>query len=387
MDKKCLFENQTGNRTPVSQRDCSLLDLIISLLPGLKVTEKIMLMQTFDSQEQLFVQSKNDIELIIKRILLNYWDIGEIQEKAGRIDTICRMRSIKWVSWMESDYPPLLRETYDPPPVIYYRGALPNPVKPLLGMVGTRKPSPQAAEQAYKIAGNIGRKGVSVISGLALGIDSMSHRGNLIGGVPGYAVLGCGIDEIYPSVNKPLAKRILDSGGAIISEYPPGVRPGKWTFPARNRIIAALSRSVLIVEAPKKSGALITAAFALEQGKDLWVASSGITEPVLPGGLNNQDYRPSFNREGTIKLANDGAQIIHSALDVFENWNINVSHNKVKASSAAFGENREEMISSLANFLDLDVSAISTTKGCTTFGCIAEASMADELTASSVNKT
>jgi len=392
MNKNCLLENNTNFRIPVSERESSLLDLIISLLPGLKVTEKLILMQAFDSQEQLFIQSKNDIELILKRMLINYWDIGEIQEKAGRIDTICRMRSIKWVSWMESDYPPLLRETYDPPPVIYYRGVLPNPERPLLGMVGTRKPSPQAAEQAYKIAGNIGRKGVSVISGLALGIDSMSHRGNLIGGVPGYAVLGCGIDEIYPSVNKPLAKRILDSGGAIISEYYPGVRPGKWTFPARNRIIAALSRSVIIVEAPKKSGALITAAFALEQGKDLWVASSGVTESVMPEDLNKQAdksnrYMPSFNKEGTSKLANDGAQIIHSALDVLDNWNMNVSQTNVKASTAAFGENREEMISSIANFLDLEVSVLNTTEGCTTFGCTADASKTDELTASSVNKT
>ena len=328
-----------------------LLDLTISLLPDLKLTERIILLERFDNEDDLFVQSKRDIEFIINRELKLFWDISEVRERAGRIDTICKMRSIKWVSWKEGDYPPLMREIYDPPSVIYYIGTLPHPEKALLGMVGTRTPSPQASEQAYKIAGNLSRMGISVISGLALGIDAMSHRGNLIGCAPGYAVLGSGIDEIYPSSNKPLAQRILDSGGALISEYPPGVHPAKWTFPARNRIISALSRSVLIVEAPQKSGALITAAFALEQGKDLWVASSG-TEP---GG---------FDRRGTIKLADDGAEIIYSASDVLNKWNMTEDGLLHPAEGTpgsrgtgihAGSSGREELISSMANFLNIEM--------------------------------
>jgi len=329
-----------------------LLDLIISLLPGIKVTDKILLLQKFENEEQLFVQSKRDIEEILKHELKIFWDFSEFRDRAGRIDTICRMRSIKWVSWLDSDYPPLLRESYDPPPVLFYRGILPNPEKSLLGMVGTRKPSPQAAEQAYKIAGNIGRKGISVISGLAHGIDAMSHRGNLIGGAPGYAVLGSGIDEIYPSVNRPLAKRMLDSGGAIISEYPPGVPPSKWSFPARNRIIAALSRGVLIVEAPKKSGALITANFALEQGKDLWVASCGIQKEVNGNAV-------SFNKEGTIKLANDGAEIINSACDILDKWNMKIFpvYGEGRSESVYAGETsgKNELITSMADFLKIEL--------------------------------
>ncbi|MCL2441011.1 MAG: DNA-processing protein DprA [Treponema sp.] len=318
-----------------------LLDLIISILPGLKITDKIMLELSFENEDQLFIQSKKDIEEILKREIKDFWDISEFRDKAGRIDTICKMRSINWVSYTEAGYPPLLREMYDPPSVIFYRGTLPNPEKSLLGMVGTRTPSTQASEQAYKIAGNIGRNGVSVISGLALGIDAMSHRGNLISGMPGYAVLGSGIDEIYPTANKPLAKRILDSGGAIISEYPPGVPPSKWTFPARNRIIAALSRSVLIVEAPKKSGALITAAFALEQGKDLWVASSGVQEGT-------------YDREGTIKLACDGADVINSSCDILEKWNVEITsilNNKL----AEKVQSRTELVSSMADFLKIEI--------------------------------
>jgi len=323
--------------------NCGLLGLIISLLPGLKTTDKLLLLQSFDNEEQLFVQSKSDIENIIKHQLTSFWDVSEIQEKAGRIDTTCRMRSIKWVSWLDLDYPPLLREMYDPPIVIFYRGILPNPEKSLLGMVGTRRPSPMAAEQAYKIAGNIGRAGISVVSGLAIGIDAMSHRGNLINNVPGYAVLGSGIDEIYPNVNRPLAKRILDSGGALISEYHPGIPPGKWTFPARNRIIAALSRSVLLVEAPEKSGALITASFALEQGKDLWVASCGVNE--------NNAAIGAFDKRGTIKLANDGAEIIYSACDVLEKWNLKDSMCVNRGEMTT----KNELVSSMANFLKIEI--------------------------------
>jgi len=322
--------------------DRGLLDLMISLLPDLKITDKILLLQAFDGEESFFVQSRENIEEILNHALPVFWDATEIHERAGRIDTTCRMRSINWVSFADTDYPPLLRESYDPPIVLFYKGKLPNPEKSLLGIVGTRHPSPQAAEQAYKIAGNICKAGISVISGLALGIDAMSHRGSLIGNAPGYAVLGSGIDEVYPSVNRPLAKRILDSGGALISEYPPGTHASKWTFPARNRIIAAMSRGVLIVEAPEKSGALITADFAAEQGKDLWVASSGLLENA------------NFDKRGTIKLANDGAEVIDSACDILKKWNIDTGSSYVKVAEGTY-KSMDDYIISLAEFLKIEI--------------------------------
>ncbi|MDR0323148.1 MAG: DNA-processing protein DprA [Treponema sp.] len=320
-----------------------LLDLIISILPGLTLKEKIKLLNSFDNEEELYFQSKKNIEGLLNRKVKKDWDISEIRNKADRIDTICGIRSIKWVSWSSEEYPPLLREIYDPPAVIYYRGSLPNPEKPLLGMVGTRKPSPESAEQAYKIACGAGKAGISVVSGLALGIDAMSHRGNLAGGVPGYAVLGSGIDEIYPSSNRLLAKQILDSGGALISEYSPGTKPAKWSFPARNRIISALSRSVLIVEAPQKSGALITAAFALEHGRELWVASTGVQKSTIK------------NKLGTLKLAEDGAEVIYSELDIFKKWNLNYADNDKKVMVSAGNISKEEIISSMANLLNIEI--------------------------------
>jgi DNA processing protein len=317
-----------------------LLDLTISLLPGLKTLDKISLLGFFNREEELYTQSRRDIEEILKHELKVFWDTNEIRDKAGRIDTICEMRSIKWVSWIEKEYPPLLREIYDPPPVVFFRGNLPDPEKSLLGMVGTRRPSPDATDQAYKIGRGMGQAGVSVVSGLALGIDAMSHRGNLAGGVPGYAVLGSGVDEIYPSANRSLAKKILDSGGALISEYPPGVRPDKWTFPARNRIISALSRSVLIVQAPQKSGALITAALALDQGKELWVASCGVKQGA-------------FDNRGTCRLAQDGADIIYTEKDIFEKWGIEIAANGEEDVPARM--DGKGLISSIANFLKIEI--------------------------------
>jgi len=305
--------------------------------------DKIKMLRSLTQEEELFLQSKRSIEELLNKRIKKDWSINDIRDKADRIDTICRMRSINWVSWTNQGYPPLLREMYDPPSVIFYKGLLPNQEKSLLGMVGTRKPSPEGASWAYKTACDAGKAGISVVSGLALGIDAISHRGNLSGGVPGYAVLGSGLDEIYPSLNRPLAKKILDSGGALISEYPPGVRPSKWSFPARNRIISALSRSVLVVEAPQKSGALITAGFALEQGRDLWVALTGTEQ-------NNMLY----DKRGTMKLAQEGAEIIYSYNDILEKWNMEIADNDKYVTDScvkAGGHN----LSSLAKFLEIEI--------------------------------
>jgi DNA processing protein len=219
-------------------------------------------------------------------------------------------------------YPPQLREVYDPPAVLFFRGTLPDPEKPLAAVVGTRRPSPAGAAQAYDIGRELGAAGLSVVSGLALGIDALAHRGNLDGGAATFAVLGSGADEIFPSGNRALAKRILETGGSLLSEYPPGTVPRPWRFPARNRIISGLARGVVIVEAPARSGALITARFALEQGRDLWVASAGAASP---------------RGAGTAKLAEEGAGIIESAAGVLAEWNLKGRTAEEAAGPAAGG--------------------------------------------------
>jgi DNA processing protein len=145
---------------------------------------------------------------------------------------------------------------------------------------------------------------ISVVSGLALGIDALAHRGNLSG--PTVAVLGSGLDEMSPVSNRPLARRILENSGCILSEYPPGTAPARWRFPQRNRIITGISRGTVIVEAPQKSGALISARCAVEQNRDVFVV--GKDGEALGAGAQ--------------KLADDGAKVIESVGDILEDWGI-----------------------------------------------------------------
>jgi DNA processing protein len=212
----------------------------------------------------------------------------------------------------------LLRESWDPPALLFFLGRLPDSEKPLAAVVGTRRPSGPAAAQAYQIGRDLALGGVPVVSGLALGIDAMAHRGNLEGGAPTIAVLGSGLDFVYPASNRSLARRILGNGGLLLSEYPPGTGPFKWNFPARNRIIAGLSRGVVIVEAPEKSGALITFRFALEQNRDVWIASAGAASPL---------------GKGTARLAEDGARVIGSGRDILEEWGMESGEEPVDVNS------------------------------------------------------
>ena len=286
----------------------SLLDLMICRIPGLKPNERIELQKKFDSEDVFSALSKGDIESVLGRILKGQsWAMDKIRAMAEK-DAACALKmGIKMVSWREGSYPPLLREIFDPPVLLFCRGALPDPERPLAAVVGTRKPTSKAAERAYNLGRELGEAGIPVVSGLALGIDSMAHRGNIEAGAPSVAVLGSGPDYVYPVSNRDLTRRILETGGLVVSEYPPGTVPRKGYFPARNRIIAAMARGTVIVEAPEKSGALITARLALDYDRDLWVDSVGID---------------SVKGAGTASLADDGAVVISSAEAILSDWNL-----------------------------------------------------------------
>jgi DNA processing protein len=288
--------------------DRGLLDLVISRIPGISAPERLVLCEKFDREEEISILSKEDIEKILNRPLKRPWTMDTLRALAEQDERTARRRDIRWVSWPMTGYPPQLREIFDPPAVLFFRGLFPGPETPLAAVVGTRHPTPAAAAQAYDIARELGAAGIPVVSGLALGIDAMAHRGNLDGGAPTAAVLGSGADEVYPAANRALARRILEKGGALISEYPPGTGPKRWNFPARNRIISGLARGTVVVEAPAKSGALITAQFALDQGRDLWVASAGAASPY---------------GAGTAKLAEEGAGLITGAAGILSEWFLN----------------------------------------------------------------
>ncbi len=201
-------------------------------------------------------------------------------------------RGIEVITPVDAGYPARLKETADPPPALFVEGRIPEGAA--VALVGTRRATETGIEAARLLGRALGGGGVCVVSGLALGVDAAAHEGALEVGGPTVGVLGCGIDVVYPRTNGPLFERVKKSG-AVVSEYYLGEGPLAWRFPARNRIIAGLCDAVVVVEAPHKSGALITARHALECGRDVW---------AVPGLLMAAECR------GSNKLLADGAAVL-----------------------------------------------------------------------------
>jgi DNA processing protein len=183
-----------------------------------------------------------------------------------------------------AQFPPLLRAIYDPPARLYLRGGAANDVlsRPCVGVVGARACSAYGAQVARMLGRELAAAGLVVVSGLARGIDGEAHRGALESGGLTVAVLGCGIDRDYPAAHAELARRIRTDGLAV-AEYEPGVEPAPWRFPARNRIIAGLCAVTIVVEARERSGALITADLAVEEGREVLAVPGEITSPLSAG--------------------------------------------------------------------------------------------------------
>jgi len=213
-------------------------------------------------------------------------------------------RNIKLLFFEDDLYPPLLREIYDPPLLLYYRGTINEKTWSLpLAVVGTRKISSYGRQVTEDLIKDLSSDGLTIISGLALGVDCLAHEAALDSLGLTIAFLGSGVDEVYPRSNFNLARRIIESGGALISEYPPGTPPFKTNFPRRNRLIAGTTLGTLVIEAREKSGALITARYALEEGRDVF---------AVPGSIY------SFNSAGPNNLLRAGARPITSAADIKE---------------------------------------------------------------------
>lgn len=191
---------------------------------------------------------------------------------------------IRWLPRSSPCFPSLLSAIHDPPPGLFVRGEGEDELlgRPVVGVVGARACSAYGASVARSLGRDLAAAGLVVASGLARGIDGEAHRGALEAGGATIAVLGCGIDRDYPAAHAQLASRIREAG-LIVSEYAPGVEPAPWRFPARNRIIAGLSRAVVVVEARERSGALITADLALEEGRDVFAVPGEITSALSAG--------------------------------------------------------------------------------------------------------
>lgn len=247
-------------------------------------------------------------------------------EPERQVEVLAR-RHIHCLTWRDPGYPALLREIEDAPPVLYLRGSLTEADRFALGVVGTRNASKYGQQVTEHLAAELARGQVTVVSGLAVGIDTFAHTAALDAGGRTLAVLACGLDVVYPQNNSALARRICESGqGALISEYPLGVRPESGNFPARNRIISGLSQGILVVEAGEKSGALITANDATKQGREVF---------AVPGSIF------SSRSSGVNRLIREGAHLVSNVKDILDALNLFMVPQQMEIQQA-LPENAEE---------------------------------------------
>jgi DNA processing protein len=210
--------------------------------------------------------------------------------------------SVRVITRWDTDYPPILREIYDPPALLFVRGEIAPEDRRAVAVVGTRNPSRYGLEMAEQISTDLARAGVTVVSGLARGIDAASHSAALKAGGRTIGVLGCGIDVLYPRENESLMEEMVSSG-AVITEFRPGIAPLATNFFRRNRIVSGLARGAVVVEATRKSGSLITARHAVDQNREVF---------AVPGNAMNLRSR------GPHHLIKEGAALIESAEDILE---------------------------------------------------------------------
>jgi DNA processing protein len=254
---------------------------------------------------------------------------AKIQPEA-ELETLARLR-VAALRLMDPAYPRLLKEIPAPPPLIYVRGRLEPGDELALAVVGTRRVTAYGRTVTERLAGELAAQGVTVVSGLARGVDTCAHTAALAAGGRTIAVQGCGPDLVYPPENARLAARIVEQG-AVVTEFPPGAQPEAGNFPARNRIISGLTLATLVTEAPKASGALITARFAAEQGRDVFAVPGAITSP---------------GSAGTNRLIQDGAKLIMEVEDALAELNLSQAPQQMELREALPADATEAALVSL----------------------------------------
>ena len=276
--------------------------LALSFIDGLGSVNYCNLIRRFGSPEGIFKASVQELEAVggirpkVIEEIKAFTQSGRVEQELEGM----RKHRVSLVSFLDDNYPSRLLTIYDPPPFLYVKGDLEHGDKLAVAVVGSRFASHYGQLTAEKISRDLAREGIVIVSGMARGIDSSAHRGALAAGGRTIAVLGCGIDINYPAENKNL-KEAIASQGAVISEFPLSTPPAPSHFPMRNRIISGLSLGVVVVEASHRSGSLITARLALEQGRDVF---------AVPGNID------SLRSRGTHRLIKDGAKLVEDARDI-----------------------------------------------------------------------
>jgi len=278
--------------------------LAISLTPGLGPTRARKLVEHFGSAEAVLHASLTELESTgIQAVSAQSLATGKSAELAREEIARAAAADVTIFSMDDLSYPPRLKEIYDPPPILRVRGNAEVLTKPGIAMVGTRHPTPYGSGMAERLACDLAAQGLVIISGMARGVDTASHRGAISAKGKTIAVFGTGVDVIYPKENSRLSEQILALGGALISEFPLGTFAAPQNFPIRNRIISGMSLGVLVVEAAEYSGTRITARCALEQNRDVF---------AVPGNVTNK------NSWGPNTLIKQGAKLVATWEDVWE---------------------------------------------------------------------
>jgi DNA processing protein len=280
-----------------------------NLIPGIGTTKFSLLENYFGSLEQAWHAAPS----ALRTAGLDSRTVEEVTSTRSTISPDAELEKlerhgIRAFTWNDDAYPYRLKEIYDRPPVLYVKGRLLPQDDCSISVVGSRRATIYGRQVTEELCRNLAANGVTITSGLARGIDSVAHRASLDAGGRTIAVFGCGLDIIYPADHLRLAQRIIEQG-ALVSEYPLGTRPRAGNFPRRNRIMSGISLGVLVIEAAKRSGALITAHLALEQNREVFAVPGSILSPMSTGTNN---------------LIQEGAKLVRNFSDILEELNLSI---------------------------------------------------------------
>ncbi len=291
--------------------------LLINLLPGVGIHRYWQLIEHYGSTQSLLASPAKDIYLIsraAKQLLQEYQHLGDTSQLMQQAQTILEQvdrHQTQLISVASKNYPSLLKEIHQPPPLLYIKGEIDNLILPQLAIVGSRHATYGGLENTRLFSQHLCQHGFTITSGLALGIDGAAHQAALEQQGKTIAVMATGIDRIYPQKHRYIADKIIAQGGTLVTEFAPNTPPIANHFPRRNRIISGLSLGVIVVEAAVKSGSLITARYALEQGREVF---------AIPGSIHNPQSK------GCHQLIKQGAVLIENSVDIIEHLQGGLEH-------------------------------------------------------------